>query len=203
MAQIDISARVLGDTELSKALAQLSSHDIPKAIAHGVRLAGQGAKTILGKEISAITPIPSARIKQDVFVAIAADGQSAKVYTGSTPISALKFKPRQTRSGLQLTLYKGEPTLIRSGFMQTNRSQAHRGKLPFKPDPSRPYSYDARRKTKRKGMQFVFGLSIASIYLGGRHSSRLQAATEARVAERLATGILQRLGAMGRGFGRA
>jgi hypothetical protein len=202
MATIDISARVLGDTQLVQALTRLSSQDIPKAITAGVRLASRGAKTALGKNISAITPIPSARIKSDVFVSIAGDGQSAKVYTASNPISALRFKPKQTRTGLNLTLYKGERTVIRSGFMQTSRSQAGRGKLPFKPTSERPYSYDARRQTKRKGMQFVFGLSIASIYLGGRHSARLQQLTEARVEEQLVKGILQRLGAMGRGYGR-
>jgi hypothetical protein len=203
MASIDISARIIGDTELAQTLARLSSHDIPKAIKAGVRLASRGAKTALGKNISAITPIPSARIKDDVFVSIAGDGQSAQVYTSSQPISALRFKPKQTRTGLQLTLYKGERTVIRSGFMQTNRDQAGRGKLPFKPTSERPYIYDGRRKTKRKGMQFVFGLSIASIYLGGRHSARLQQLTEARVEEQLVKGILQRLGAMGRGFGKA
>ena len=203
MAQIDISARIIGDKEISSALARLSSHDIPKAISAGVRLASRGAKTALGKNISAITPIPSARIKDDVHVSIAGDGQSATVYTSSQPISALRFKPKPTPTGLKLTLYKGERTVIRSGFMQINREQAKRGKLPFKPDPNRAYSYDNRRKKKRKGMQLVFGLSIASIYLGGRHSARLQQLTEARVEEQLVKGILQRLGAMGRGFGRA
>lgn len=32
MAQIDISARVLGNTELAQTLAKLSTQDIPKAI---------------------------------------------------------------------------------------------------------------------------------------------------------------------------
>ena len=202
MATIDISARIIGDKELSAALARLSSHDIPKAVAHGVRTASRGAKTALGKHIGAVTPISSARIKQDVHVAIAGDGQSAKVYISSQPISALRFKPRQTRSGLQLSLYKGERTVIRSGFMQTSRAQRWRGQLPFRPAQGRAYSYDARRKNKRKGMEFVFGLSIASIYLGGRHSARLQELIEARVEEQLVKGILQRLGAMGRGYGR-
>ena len=202
MATIDISARIIGDKELSAALARLSSHDIPKAIAHGVRTASRGAKTALGKHISAITPIPSARIKDDVGVFIDADGQSATIYTSAQPVSALRFKPTQTRTGLQLTLYKGERTFIRSGYMQVNRAQRGRGKLPFQPATNRAYKYDNTRKTKRKGMQFVFGLSIASIYLGGKHSERLQKLTEQRVEEQLVKGILQRLGAMGRGYGR-
>lgn len=200
MATIDISARVLGDTELAQTLARLSSHDIPKAIKAGVRYAARGGKTALAKQVSAITPIPSARIKQGLFIDIDPDGQTARIYADSTPVSALRFKPKQTRSGLQLTLYKGEKTLIRSGFMQVNRAQRDRGKLPFKPDPGRAYSYDRTRKTPRKGMQFVFGLSIASIYTGGKHSTRLQAAVEQRVAEQLEKGILRELGRMGRGF---
>lgn len=203
MARIEINALVLGSDELSAALARLSSQDIPKAIAYGVRTASLGAKTALGKNISAITPIPSARIKDDVGVYLEADGQSATIYTSAQPVSALRFKPKQTTSGLQLTLYKGEKTLIRSGYMQVNRAQRGRGKLPFKPAAHRAYSYDATRNKPRQGMQFVFGLSIASIYLGGRHSERLQKLTEQRVEEQLVKGILQRLGAMGRGYGRA
>ena len=41
MAQIDISARIIGDKELSAALARLSSHDVPKAIKAGVREAAE------------------------------------------------------------------------------------------------------------------------------------------------------------------
>ena len=200
MAQIDISARVIGDKELSAALARLSSHDIPKAIKAGVRYAVRGGKTALAKQVSAITPIPSARIKDGLFVEIDSGGQTARIHADSTPVSALRFKPRQTRTGLQLTLYKGEKTLIRSGFMQVNRAQRDRGKLPFQPHPTRPYSFDRTRNTPRKGMQFVFGLSIASIYLGGKHSARLQAAVEQRVAEQLEKGIIRELGRMGRGF---
>lgn len=200
MAQIDISARVIGDKELSAALARLSSHDIPKAINAGVRYAVRGGKTALAKQVSAITPIPSSRIKQGLFVEIDSDGQTARIYAESTPASALRFKPRQTRTGLQLTLYKGEKTVIRSGFMQINNAQRDRGKLPFQPHPTRPYGYDRTRNTPRKGMQFVFGLSIASIYTGGKHSARLQAAVEQRVAEQLEKGIIRELGRMGRGF---
>ena len=203
MARIDISARIIGDKELAQTLARLSSHDIPKAIKAGVRYAARGGKTALAKNVASVTPIPSARIKQGLFIDIDPDGQTARIYADSTPLSALRFKPKQTRSGLQLTLYKGEKTLIRSGFMQVNRDQRDRGKLPFKPDPGRPYSYDRTRKQPRKGMQFVFGLSIASIYNGGKHSARLQAAVEQRVVEQLEKGILRELGRMGRGFGRA
>lgn len=200
MAQIDISARIIGDQQLSAALARLSSHDIPKAIKAGVRYAARGGKTALAKQVSAVTPIPSARVKQGLFVEIDFNGQTARIYAETTPVSALRFKPKQTRTGLQLTLYKGEKTVIRSGFMQVNRAQGARGKLPFRPTTEHVYSYDRTRKTPRKGMQFVFGLSIASIYTGGKHSTRLQAAVEQRVAEQLEKGILRELGRMGRGF---
>jgi len=203
MAQIDISARIIGDKELAQALAQMSSHDIPRVIKAGVRYAARAGKTALAKQVSAITPIPSARIKQGLFIDFVSDGsgQTARIYADSTPVSALRFKPRQTRTGLQLTLYKGEKTVIKSGFMQVNRSQRDRGKLPFKPTTDHAYSYDRTRNTPRKGMQFVFGLSIASIYTGGKHSAKLKAAVEARVAEQLEKGILRELGRMGRGFG--
>lgn len=199
-AVIDINARILGDEQLAQTLARLSSHDIPKAIKAGVRYAATSGKAALAKHVAAVTPIPSSRIKDGLFVEIDFDGQTARIYADSTPVSALRFKPKQTRSGLQLTLYKGEKTLIRSGFMQVNRDQRDRGKLPFKPHPSRPYSYDRTRKQPRKGMEFVFGLSIASIYTGGKHSARLQAAVKQRVLEQLEKGILRELGRMGRGF---
>jgi hypothetical protein len=50
-------------------------------------------------------------------------------------------------------------------------------------------------------MQFVFGLSVASMYLGGKHKDRIQAAVENRIEERLETGILRALGAAARGYG--
>jgi hypothetical protein len=50
-------------------------------------------------------------------------------------------------------------------------------------------------------MQFVFGLSVASMYLGGKHKDRIQAAVQKRIEERLETGILRALGASSRGYG--
>ena len=202
---IDISAKVIGDRELSTALARLSSHDIPKAIKAGVRDASRAGKTRLAKEVGNVTPVSAARLKQDLKVTIAPDGQAAQIKASSKPMSAMQFKPRQTRAGLNLTLYKGEKTLIRSGFMQVTRKAPARGKLPFKPNPSRAYGGqgESKRNTPRKGMDFVQGLSLASIYLGGKHSSKLQAAVEERVSDALEKGIIRSLGGMARGYGRA
>lgn len=203
MAVIDISAKILGDEQLSTMLRDLSAHDIPKAINAGVRYAAGRGKTRLAKEVGGVTPVKAARLKQDLHVSLASDGQTAQIWASSQPMSALQFKPRQTRAGLNLTLYKSEKTLIKSGFMQISRAQRWRGKLPFKPTTDHEYTYDRTRKQKRKGMEFVFGLSLASIYLGGKHAPRIQAAVEELVSEALVKGILDRLGAMARGYGKA
>lgn len=197
---IDITIR--GSRELSAALATLSTHDIPKAIRAGVRDASRAGKTRLARETGAITPVRASRLKNDIDVDVASNGQTATIWASSKPMSAMQFRPRQLRKGLRLTLYKGENTLIRAGFMQVTRSSPNRGKLPFKPVADRAYSYDKRRAA-RKGMEFVQGLSLASIYLGGKHAPRLQAAVEERITEALETGILRALGGMARGYGRA
>jgi hypothetical protein len=202
MAQIDVNltARITGDTDLARMLSRLSAHDIPDAIRSGVRYAARSGKVVMAKELRAAgVPIPSARIKEDLFVEI--NGATATIHANAKPVSANRFKPRQTKQGLILSFYRGEKTLIRSGFMQTNRAQRGRGKLAFKPATGRAYSYDRTRTRPRKGMQFVFGLSIASIYLGGKHKDRIQQAVEERIQERLHTGILRAMGAASRGFG--
>ena len=66
MATIDISARVLGDTELAQTLARLSSHDIPKAIRAGVRDAARAGRTTMAKSIGQRYSLTAGRIKQDV-----------------------------------------------------------------------------------------------------------------------------------------
>lgn len=203
MATIDISARIIGARELAQSFARISTHDIPKAIKAGVRDAARAGKTRLAKEVGSVTPVSAARLKADLKVTISPDRQTAQIAASSKPMSAMQFKPRQTRAGLNLTLYKGEKTLIRSGFMQSTRKAPGRGKLPFKPAPGRAYSGDRRRNTPRQGMDFVQGLSLASIYLGGKHSAKLQAAVEARVSEALENGIIRSLGGMARGYGRA
>jgi hypothetical protein len=205
MARIDISAQITGDTKLAQMLSRLSSNDIPRAIAYGVGYAARSGKTVMARELKAAgVPIPSQRIKDDLFVTV--KELTAIIEASTKPVSANRFKPRSTKKGLILAIYKGERTLIRSGYLQTVRAQGGRGKLAFKPALNRSYMYDNNREKRRKprqGMQFVFGLSVASIYLGGKHKDRIQAAVEQRVRERLETGILRKLGAIDRGFGGA
>lgn len=197
---LDLTARLTGDAELARMLSRLSSHDIPKAIEAGVRYAARSGKVAMAKELRAAgVPIPAARIKDDLDVEV--NGATANIWASSQPVSANRFKPRQTKKGLILTFYRGERTLIRSGYLQTVRAQRGRGKLAFKPAQGRAYGYDRTRNKPRKGMQFVFGLSIASIYLGGKHHARIQAAVEERIQERLETGILRAMGAAARGYG--
>lgn len=196
---LDLTARLTGDADLARMLSSLSSHVIPEAIEAGVKYAARSGKTLMAKELRAAgVPIPSARIKEDLFVEV--NGAKATIWANAKPVSANRFKPRQTKAGLALTFYRGQKTLIRSGYLQTVRAQRGRGKLAFKPEASRPYSYDRTRNSPRKGMQFVFGLSVASIYLGGKHHAQIQAAVEQRVQERLQTGILRALGKASRGY---
>ncbi len=202
MLSLDINARIVGNDELVAALAKLSSHDIPKAVEAGVRYASKSAKSIMSSEMRrAGVVIPAQRIKDDI--AVQQKGATATIYASSHPVSAVRFKPRQTKKGLSLTFYRGTKTIIRSGFMQVNRAQAWRGKMPFKVSTGHAYSYDKKRKKPRKGMDFVYGLSVSSMYLGGKHRHEMQAAVENSIQERLQTGILRSLRAKGQGFGRA
>lgn len=185
MATIDISARIIGDTELSAALARLSSHDIPKAIRAGVRDAARAGRTTLAKSIGQRYSLSAARIKQDVPTARISDGgQTAVITTSRKPITAMQFKPRQTSRGLTMAIFRGERTLVRSGFIAKG--------LPFK-----------RKGKERMPISVILGPSIHAIYTGGKWAPALQARTEVRIEEALQSGILRALGAMGRGYGRA
>lgn len=185
MAQIDISARIIGDTQLAQALARLSSHDIPKAIKAGVRDAARAGRTTLAKSIGQRYSLTAGRIKQDVSQAQYLDGgQTAIIRTSRKPITAMQFKPKQTRQGLSMSIYRGQRTVVRSGFMAKG--------LPFR-----------RQGKARMPIRVIQGPSIHAIYTGGKWAPALQARTEVRIEEALENGILRSLGAMGRGFGKA
>lgn len=185
MAQIDISARVLGDTELSKALAQLSSHDIPKAIRAGVRDAARAGRTRLAQSIGQRYSLSAARIKADVSQAQFLNaGQTAIIRTSRKPITAMQFKARQTPTGLSMSIYRGQRIVVKSGFIAKG--------LPF-----------VRKGKDRMPLRVIHGPSIHAIYTGGHFAPALQARTEIRIEEALENGILRSLGAMGRGFGRS
>ena len=185
MAQIDISARVIGDKELSAALARLSSHDIPKAIKAGVRDAARAGRTTLAKSIGQRYSLSAGRIKQDVSQATFLDGgQTAIIRTSRKPITAMQFKAKETPRGLSMSIYRGQRSLVRSGFMAKG--------LPF-----------VRQGKERLPLKVVYGPSIHAIYTGGKWAPALQARTEVRIEDALEKGILRALGGMGRGFGRA
>ena len=207
MAQIDISARIIGDQQLSQALARLSSHDVPKAIRAGVRYAAGRGKTTLAKHVGQRYTLKAARIKDDIgSPRFSGDGQSAIITTSRTPITARQFGLRESRRGVTMAIYRGERTVIKSGFMQTSESGKFEGKRAFQPNRSRPYSNEKakpRRSRPRNALRMVLGPSLHAIYTGGKHSAALQVKTDQVLSEALVKGILGRLGAMGRGYGRA
>lgn len=183
MAVIDISARVIGDEQLARTLAQLSSTDIPKAIKAGVRYAARGGRTELAKNIRQRYGLTTARIKQDVSDPQFRDGgQTAIIRTSRKPITAMQFKPKQVRTGLSLAIHKGKRTVVKSGFIAKG--------LPFK-----------RKGKERYPLDVIHGPSIHAIYTGGRFADAIQQATEERIGEQLEKGILRALKGMGRGFG--
>ena len=184
MAVIDINARVLGDTELAQTLSRLSSHDIPKAIRAGVRYAARGGRTEVGKNIRQRYGLTTGRIKQDVSEPQFRDGgQTAILRTSRKPITAMQFKAKETRKGLAMSIYRGERTVVKSGFIAKG--------LPFK-----------RRGKDRMPIDVIHGPSIHAIYTGGRFAGPIQQATEERISEQLEKGIIRSLQGMGRGFGR-
>lgn len=185
MAQIDISARIIGDQQLAQALARLSSHDVPKAIKAGVRDAARAGRTTLAKSIGQRYNLTAGRIKQDVSQAQFRDGgQTAIIRTSRKPITAMQFKPKEVRSGLSMSIFRGQRTTVKSGFLAKG--------LPF-----------VRRGKERYPLRVIVGPSIHAIYTGGKWAPALQARTEVRIEEALEKGILRSLGAMGRGYSRA
>jgi hypothetical protein len=180
MASIDISAQIIGDKELSVALARLSSHDIPKAIKAGVRYAARGGSTAIAKNIRASYSLSSARVKQDISSPQFRDGgQTAVLRTSRKPITAMQFKARQTRRGLSMAIYKGQRTVVARGFIAKG--------LPFQ-----------RVGKDRLPLRVIHGPSIHAIYTGGKFAGQIQQATEQRIEERLVTGILRGIRAAGR-----
>jgi hypothetical protein len=185
MAQIDISARVIGDKELAATLERMSSHDIPKAIRSGVRDAARAGRTTLAQSIGQRYSLTAGRIKQDVSQPqYLAGGQTAIIRTNRKPITAMQFKPKEKRKGLSLAIYRGKRTLVKSGFLAKG--------LPFK-----------RKGKERLPLDVIKGPSIHAIYTGGKWAPALQARTEVRIEDALEKGIIRALGAMGRGFGKA
>jgi hypothetical protein len=185
VASIDISARVLGGAELAQTLQRLSSQDIPKAIRAGVRDAARAGRTTLAKSIGQRYALTAGRIKQDVPTArFMAGGQTAVITTSRKPITAMQFKPKEVRTGLSMSIYRGKRTVVKSGFIAKG--------LPFK-----------RRGKERMPLDVIHGPSIHAIYTGGKWAPALQARTEVRIEDALESGILRALGGMGRGFGRA
>lgn len=186
MARIDITARLIGDEQLTKALQELTAKDIPKAIRAGVRDASRAGRTTLAKSIGQRYSLSAARIKKGVPPArIASDGQSAVIITSRKPITALQFRPRETRKGLAMRIFRGgRATLVTGGFLAKGK--------PFK-----------RRGKERMPLDMIHGPSVHAIYVGGKWAPALQARTELRIEQALEDGIVRALGAMGRGFGRA
>ena len=185
MAQIDITARILGEDELRTALQRMSGQDIPKAIRSGVRYAARGGRTAIAKNIRASYTLTSARIKQDTSQPQYRDGgQTAVIRTNRRPITAMQFKARETRRGLSLAIYKGQRTVVRRGFIAKG--------LPFR-----------RQGQARYPLDVIHGPSIHAIYTGGQFAGQIQAATERRIEEQLMQGILRSISGMGRGYGRA
>jgi hypothetical protein len=183
MARIDITARLIGDQELAQTLSRLSSHDIPKAIKAGVRDAARAGRTTMAKSIGQRYSLTAGRIKQDVYPPRFSDnGQTAVISTSRRPITAMQFKPRETRKGLSMSIFRGERTVVKSGFMAKG--------LPFK-----------RKGKPRMPIDVIHGPSIHAIYTGGHWAPALQARTELRIEDALEKGILRALGAMGRGYG--
>lgn len=206
MAQIDISARVIGDKELSAALARLSSHDIPKAIRSGVREAAKQGRTTLAKSIGQRYTLKASRIKDDVAEPqFLQGGDVAIIRTSRKPITARQFGLRESRKGVTMAIYRGERTIIRSGFMQTSNDGKFDGRRAFVPNRKRPYSNEKgkpRRSNPRNAIAMVQGPSIHAIYTGGKWAPALQARTEVKIENVLTEQILKRINAMGRGFGR-
>ena len=184
MAQIDITAKLLGEEKLRSTLQRMSAHDIPKAIKAGVRYAARGGKTAIAKNIRARYSLTSGRIKQDISDPRFRDGgQTAVLRTSRKPPTAMQFKAKDARpKGVTMAIYKGKRTRVKGGFIAQG--------LPF-----------VRTSKSRYPIDTIKGPSIHAIYTGGKFAGQIQQATEQRLEEQLVKGILRSMGGMARGFG--
>lgn len=182
MARIDITATVLGDKELVAALQKMAGTDIPKAVKHGVKIAARGGRTTLAKEVGQRYSLTAGRIKQDVSQPTYQDGgQTAVIRTNRKPITAMQFKAKEVRKGLSMAIFKGERTVVKSGFIAKG--------LPF-----------VRQGPARLPLRVIHGPSIHAIYTGGKHKDAIQQATEQRIEEQLHNGIVQGIRKVAGGF---
>ena len=207
MASIDISARIIGDTQLAAALARLSSHDIPKAIKAGVRYAAGRGKTTIAKSVGQYYTLKAKRIKDGVGKnpTFSADGQKATLTTSRKSITARQFGLRVSGRGVTMAIYRGERTVIKSGFMQFSKEGKFDDSRAFAPNPGRPYSNEKSKPKRRKPRTSIAmsqGPSLHGIYTGGKFKAPIQEQTDRVISEALIKGILDRLGAMDRGFGK-
>lgn len=185
MANIDISARITGDRELTATIGRLSSHDVPKAIRAGVRDAARAGRTTMARSIGQRYSLSAGRIKEDISQPrFSQGGELAVISTSRDPITVMQFRPRETSQGLSMTIFRGSRTVAKGGFLAKG--------LPFK-----------RRGAERMPLDVIHGPSIHAIYTGGHWAPALQARTEIRIEEALENGIIRSLQGMGRGFGRA
>lgn len=185
MANVDISARLVGDDQLRTTLQRLGQEDVRKAIRAGVRDAARAGRTTLAKSIGQRYSLSASRIKQDVSQPqFRSGGETAVISTSRKPITAMQFRPRETRKGLSLAIFRGKRTVARGGFVAKG--------LPFR-----------RRGPDRMPLDVIHGPSIHAIYTGGHWAPALQARTELRIEQALEDGIIRSLQGMGRGYGRA
>ena len=184
MAQIDITAKLLGEDKLRSTLERMSAHDIPKAIKAGVRYAASGGKTAIAKNIRARYSLTSGRIKQDISdPRYRNGGQTAVLRISRKPPTAMQFKARDVYpKGLTMSIYKGKRIKVNHGFIAQG--------FPF-----------VRLTRSSYPLHVIKGPSIHAIYTGGKFAGQIQQATEQRLEEQLVTGILRHLGRVGRGFG--
>lgn len=217
MANVDISARLVGDDQLRTTLHRLGQEDVRKAIRAGVRYAAGRGKTVMAKHIGQRYTLKASRIKDDIYAPQFRDGgETAVISTKRKPISARQFGLREGKRDITIAIFRGERTRIPGGFMQTSEAGKFEGRRAFRANRKKPYTGDTKaisfaravrgernRRIPRHGLSMVHGPSLHAIYTGGKWKGPIQFATNEVLSEALEFGIIRSLQGMGRGYGRA
>lgn len=198
-----VSLDIAGTKQLSAMQQLLDPKAFDKAIRSGVSYATKSVPPATAKAISSRYTITSTRVKAAISApAIRGTGLDlqATMRISRQPPTVLQFKARQRGPDLVHSLFKGQATVTRHGFIGIARGQ----RLPLYPVRSKPYGPDlsSGRTKPRPSLDVVHAPSIGSIAFGkSLYGPQIEAEIKARIIEQFQKGVDRQFKAASRGFG--
>lgn len=191
----------LDTRELQKLAPLLTGKELPKLVRAGLQYAAKSTPPAVGKNVAAHYGIGSRRVQQDVrgpYLTGTGEELEAKIYFSRRPATGMQFKPKESRSGVSFSFFKGEKTKVSQSFIQTVKN----GRLPFKPNRTKLQKAQPGRKKPRYALKTIYGPSTGSMYLGqSRYGDEIREKVDERINEQFSKGVERRVKSMLRGYG--